>query len=372
MAAIGVMCGLWPQNLHAQDVPPAAAPAYQPVFGPDGRPILPQPAPAPQPQTPAVAPVPAAAPPAVTAPARLPQSPPPPSIVPAPAPEEPPAATPPRVRPRLLRVAVYDLSGGAGIPQRTTVVVSEALLAEVRKLDGVTAVGMKEIMEMLAFEQKKQFVGCDSVSCLVELAGALGVDELLTGSLGALGESHVMTVKRLDLATAETKRSVSRNLKKGDGEEFLSATGQVVEELYPDVKPRAGVKRGVTKDAVARLTSPPLPRWVFFATTGAGIAALGLGGLFGYNASVYFDDYNNLMERARTVPTDAAEIASRKDKVDSATTVANVMFIAGGALLAAAGIEAIFTDWKPEPVRATVTPVLSRRRVEGAAVAWTW
>jgi hypothetical protein len=258
------------------------------------------------------------------------------------------------------RVAVYDLVTAGDIKPRTGVIVSEAILAEIRKIEGVSAVGMKEIMEMLAFEQKKQFVGCDSVSCLVELAGALGVDELITGNLGAIGDSHVITIKRMDLASAETRKSVSKNLKKGDGEEFLAVVGDVVKEMFAEKKYKPGATPGVTKEIAKRLTRPPLPRWVFFTTAGVAVAAAGAGAFFGLQAQSAFDDYNSLVEQAKTTVVDGAELKKKMDKVDSANQSANISFIAAGVLAAAAVTEIFFTDWNPEPDRPAVTPMASR------------
>jgi hypothetical protein len=270
-------------------------------------------------------------------------------------------------------VAVYDLAAAGDIKPRTASVVSEAILAEIRKYDGVSAIGMKEIGEMLAFEQKKQFVGCDSMGCLVELAGALGVDELVTGNLGALGESHVITVKRMDLNTAETKSAVSKTLKKGSGEEFLAVVGDVTKELYSDKKLKEGVKAGVSKQTVARLTKPPLPTWVFYTTAGVTVAAAGAGLFFALTGNSALGDYNSLVEKSISgQPVDGQLLKKKRQEVDNDYMYANAMFITAGVLAAAAIVEAVFTDWKPDPVRPTVTPMASLKGDVGVNLAWKW
>ena len=296
---------------------------------------------------------------------------------PAPAPE-PKSAPPPEPAPKakrqvVTRVAVYDLVAAGDIKPRTAMIVSESILAEIRKIEGVSAVGMKEIMEMLAFEQKKQFVGCDSVSCLVELAGALGVDELITGNLGAIGDSHVITVKRMDLASAETRKSVSKNLKKGDGEEFLAVVGDVVKEMFSDRKYKPGATPGVTKEMAKRLTRPPLPRWVFFTTGGAAVVAAGVGAFFGLQAQSSFDDYKSLVDQSKTQVVDGAQLKKKQDAVNNANSNANISFIAAGVLAAAAVTEIFFTDWSPEPDRPAVTPMADLSTgTAGAMLTWKW
>ena len=64
------------------------------------------------------------------------------------------------------RVAVYDLER-VNIPEGMARVVTTALLAEVRKLEGASVIGMEEIREMLNFEAQRQAMGCDAdESCM--------------------------------------------------------------------------------------------------------------------------------------------------------------------------------------------------------------
>jgi hypothetical protein len=61
-------------------------------------------------------------------------------------------------------------------------VLESSLLPEVRKLEGVSAIGMGEIREMLSVEYQRQMMGCQAdEACLAEICGALGTDELVRG-----------------------------------------------------------------------------------------------------------------------------------------------------------------------------------------------
>jgi hypothetical protein len=270
------------------------------------------------------------------------------------------------------RIAVYDFAPSGAIKPRTAMIVSEAVLAEIRKLDAVSAVGLKEIMEMLAFEQKKQFVGCDAVSCLVELAGALGVDELVTGTVGELGESHILTIKRMDLNTAETKKAISKTLKKGNGEEFLAVVGAVVKELFPEKQYKPGTTPGVTKEFAKRLNPPPLPIWVF-ATTISAAGASGVVGLgFALTANSVYGDYTDLLKKsAQGVPVDGNLLKQKQNEINRDNQAANISFIVAGSLAAVAIVEAFFTDWKPEAVRPIVTPI-AFKDTYGATLSMKW
>src|SRR5262245_17099819 len=54
-----------------------------------------------------------------------------------------------------------------------------------------------EMAQLLGLERQKQLLGCasDASSCMAELANALGVDGIITGSIGKLDEVFQINVK---------------------------------------------------------------------------------------------------------------------------------------------------------------------------------
>lgn len=86
-----------------------------------------------------------------------------------------------------------------GIEAQTAEVFSDHLAKQL-ELSGVLVTGKAEIAAVLGLERQRQLMGCaeDSASCLAELAGALGVDGLLTGTLGKLGTGYVVNLKIVD------------------------------------------------------------------------------------------------------------------------------------------------------------------------------
>src|SRR5207253_3240205 len=85
------------------------------------------------------------------------------------------------------RIAVYDFEL-SGIDKRVGRVVTDATVAELRKLQGVSVVGMDEVRAALDMEAQKQLVGCSSESCVAEIAEALGVDGVVIGQLAQVGD----------------------------------------------------------------------------------------------------------------------------------------------------------------------------------------
>lgn len=297
------------------------------------------------------------------------------TIAPEAAPAPPARASAP-VPPTVLapiRVAVYELTAGQGIEARTSRIVTEALLSEVRKLERVSAISMKEIQEMLSFEQQRQLLGCGDDACLTEIAGALGVDELVSGSLGELGDSHLINIKRLDMKAAQVRGAIARRMLKADGEEFLSAVGPAVEELFKEYPLREGRKRGVSQELARRLNPPPLPRWVFIATASSAAAAVAAGSFFALSFIDAQEQYNTARDRSLREPVPAAELSDLGARASDRASYANIAFAVAGSLALAAGLEAFFTNWAdPVPADAdtATASVIVEPLIGGVRVSW--
>jgi hypothetical protein len=242
------------------------------------------------------------------------------------------------------RVAVYNLEL-QNIPEGMGKVVSESLLAEVRKLEGISAIGMEEIYEMLQHEQSRQVMGCEADdACLAEIAGALGVDELVTGRLSEEADGRVFVIRRINQRRAEVVSTVNKRLKVGNGEEFLLAIGPGVEELYAGRENRPGTKRGVPKKVLLRLNPPPIDAVVTWSTIAAGAAALALGGTFAYLGSEQARDYENGagLEAGRVSPDSFRDLQSSGERN---LMIGNVGLILGGTVALTSAIMSFFTDW---------------------------
>lgn len=180
--------------------------------------------------------------------------------------ELPPATAEPELK--ILRIAMQDLKV-TGLDPRLASVVTDSLLVELRKMRGVSVIGMDEIRAMLDQEANKSVMGCDEeTSCLADIAGALGAEELLSGSIAVIGDEYVFGLRRIHQAEAKVTASLNRRLKKGDGEELLAAVGPAIAELFPDLTLRKGKERGVADEVALKLNPPPLRPWVFWSAAG--------------------------------------------------------------------------------------------------------
>lgn len=247
---------------------------------------------------------------------------------------------------KALRVAVQEVVVGTDVDARVGQAISTALLDEVRKRRGISAIGMLEIRDMLSFEAQRQLMGCEASSeCLAEIGGALGVDEIVTGTVTRVGESRVMTVTRMDIQRARVVSTFNQRLAAGDGEELFAAIGPAVARLYGDHPLREGRTAGVSEALVATLHPPPLPKWVFWTTTGlAGAAAL-TSGYFGQGFLTAQTQLDALRTRSVTTVVDGRQVVEAQDLVRVRADRTNLALAVTGGLVLVGVIEAFLTDW---------------------------
>jgi hypothetical protein len=263
-----------------------------------------------------------------------------------PAAPQPPPAPPVDVGPQEVSLAVYELQVGDMDPLIGRI-VTDAVVAELRKLEGVTVTSMDEVNAMLDHEAQKQIMGCEDESCLAEIAAALGVDEIVIGSIARVGEGTVFGLKRIDQREAKTKGGVNKRLEAASGEETLAVVGPAIEELFPEYPLRPGQTRGVDPELAVRLNPPPLDTWVFWTGVGLSGGALLLssvalaanGGAFAMatadtNASIDGD------------PIDGKALQGTISVIRASFWTAVVTAGLAVALGSATGVSALFTDWQ--------------------------
>jgi hypothetical protein len=253
---------------------------------------------------------------------------------------------------RRLRVAVYDFVPH-DVEPRIAKVVSEAVVVELRKLDGLAVVSLEEVRNMLDLEADKAALGCsDDDSCLADVADALGVDGLVTGDLTHTGTETSFTMRRIDQREARTVGSVSRRLKPANGEEFLAVVGESVAELFPELPLRPGQTRGVDPKVGALLNPPPLPTWVLYSTAGVGGAVLASSALVGAGALVAMIDFQLTVGSAGEGPgVSGALVRDKQLATLGLAGLANALVVAAAGVGVASLVLIPFTDWDDNRAR---------------------
>lgn len=254
-------------------------------------------------------------------------------------------AQPQSDKPKSFRVAVYALQVH-DVPERVGRVVSASLTAELRKLQGLEVIGVDEIVALLNHEANKQLLGCEQDSCAAEIAGALGVDEIVVGNLSQVGTDSVISLRRLDPKQAKAVRAFDLRMNPAQGEEFLAVIGDAVETLYPQRALLPGQTRGPDERLIAALNPPPLPAWLFYGT--AGLTALCAVGavLTTVGAVMAYGSYNDLAQQSTEQPVfaeDLDQLGQSAQAWDIGRWSTLGAFAGLGLIL---GFEAILTDWQ--------------------------
>lgn len=153
------------------------------------------------------------------------------------------AAAPPKI-------AMLPLSHGEGVTEQMAGAVSTALTGELRALNAAQIVTSSELSAVLGVEREKELLGCSTNSCLAELAGALNVDQIITGSLAKIGQSWILQVNRVDAKNGTAVASATRRKKGGDVDDVLDDLPGVAKELFAGMSAQA---------RVAAVTPPTAP-----------------------------------------------------------------------------------------------------------------
>lgn len=121
---------------------------------------------------------------------------------------------------------------GAELPAGRGALYAEHLATRLLER-GVKVSTQRDIATVLGLEREKQLLGCaDGSNCLVELAGALGVDAVLTGEVAKLESGFLLVVKVLGASDAAVRFARSAQVA-NEGELFSTLdawAGQIAGE----------------------------------------------------------------------------------------------------------------------------------------------
>ncbi|MFO0727600.1 MAG: hypothetical protein U1E65_27730 [Myxococcota bacterium] len=159
-----------------------------------------------------------------------------------------------------ISIAVFDLIA-SGVPEETATNLTQLLSAEVKQIPSTKVIARDDIRAVLNLEAQKQLLGCaDSTSCLGEIGGALGVDLLLSGHVGRIAETHLVSLRLIDPSTLEVKSRVT--------ESFVGPEDQLVGALRFAVKKLFG--QDLSKPSQVAITAGQGAGSIFLDGTAAG------------------------------------------------------------------------------------------------------
>jgi len=130
-----------------------------------------------------------------------------------------------------ISIALLDLEGN-GISKVEARTLSDELRS-VLVQSGKYIVVERNNMESILSEQGFQMSGCTSSECAVEAGKLLGVNKMIAGSVGKLGNLYNITIRMFDVQTGQIEETVSKR-HSGSIEQLLDVLKQAGHDLTGD------------------------------------------------------------------------------------------------------------------------------------------
>lgn len=112
------------------------------------------------------------------------------------------------------RVAVMDIQApslSSDMREAVTALVPQVLEA----LGPFKAITGQDIRQMLALESMKDRLGCNDVTCLAEIGGALGADLMVSGRVVLAGDTYLVQLELTNVRRARVESRVAREYRGG-------------------------------------------------------------------------------------------------------------------------------------------------------------
>ncbi len=130
----------------------------------------------------------------------------------------------------------------------------------------------QEVAAVLGLERQKALLNCSDQSCNMEIASALGVDALITGSIGRMSSGYLANVKIIRATDASALAVFSARPKTDDEvADFLEASAEAFARQYPPKEKGPAL--------VAGAAPAPRSRALPLALAGGAAVSLVAGGL---------------------------------------------------------------------------------------------
>ena len=151
------------------------------------------------------------------------------------------------------KVAVMDVRLADGFDPALGAYLTQVLAAAVGERRGTPPLVSSDIRTLLGFQETKHKLGCDEEACAAELAGALGVDEVVQATISIAGDQILVSAVRMDahralplgrFADSIPRAPIDRNSKKHrDDEPLARSMRAAAETLFPDATSASGLSR---------------------------------------------------------------------------------------------------------------------------------
>lgn len=255
-----------------------------------------------------------------------------------------------------VKVSVMDLKAEIGVDERVVNLLYEVILSEFQKYSNLSIISKSDITSMIQHEAQKEILGCNEDSCMAEIGGALGVDKIVLGNVGQIGNSFIITLKLADVKNAMVENRVSKTITM-DENKLVPLVKILANELFNSFKqfrtePLEDISldenKGKKENSPSKLFS-----WI---TLGTSVVLFGIGGYFYLDANSIQNDLNSGKYAGEDIEKTAQE------DYDNSVLMKQVFLSLGAVTLIGSGILFFFEGEgsKPESKNSfKISPVIT-------------
>ncbi|MBI3178694.1 MAG: hypothetical protein HYZ27_03480 [Deltaproteobacteria bacterium] len=117
--------------------------------------------------------------------------------------------------------------------------LDELLVSNVSASGCFKVISSSDINAMLGLEKLKDVSGCSDTACAAEIGGALGVDLLLSGTVGRLGDNLLVSLSVIDITKSEVLGRLTSNIPQ-DENQIPGYLREAVRKLFANVPEATG------------------------------------------------------------------------------------------------------------------------------------
>lgn len=156
-------------------------------------------------------------------------------------------------------VAVLNLKNASDVSKGEADIITDRLRIELFKTGNVDIMEREEMRSVLEEQGFQASGACSDEGCLVEMGQMLGVQAIITGSIGKLGKLYLLNFRAVDVQTAKISKVVSRDID-GDIEKVVKELSDIAWQLTSsESKKKPSPKKSVSKTASVKKDADDSP-----------------------------------------------------------------------------------------------------------------
>ncbi len=182
--------------------------------------------------------------------------------------------------PHKTTAAIVDLEA-KGVSDIETSALSDRLRVEMFSTGAFDMMERSQMQEILKEQAFQQTGACNTDACAVEVGQLIGVEKMISGSLGKVGKTYSVVLRLIDVKTGRVEQNVAHD-HTGEIDKLLTTVMKsIAQKMAPAVSGGPQLARGAMPRPASE-GKPVYKKWWFYAGIGglaaAGAAAALLGG----------------------------------------------------------------------------------------------